>query len=110
MRTAMFKKAAKLILEGKVEKDLEGDKRTFFKVKPSTPQIEDHSVILEYVDYVLQTSCTCAQMHHKEPKNLCSHKIAAVYYLVDEHMQKLQAAAAKEVCPVCGEDECEHSE
>ena len=85
MRKEIFKKAAKILTDVKL--DLEGDKKMFFEVKGST---DKYSVIMEYNGFnVLEHSCSCRYMATSDPKNLCSHKVSVIALNVIEELKKL---------------------
>lgn len=77
MRRNLFKKATYLL--PKVRLITETDYSMRFEVISTSP----HEVVIKYENYTMTLSCNCTHNAQK-PNDLCSHKLAAITYLVNK--------------------------
>jgi hypothetical protein len=76
MRRNLFKKANYLLPKVKIISE------TDFSVRLEVISSQPHEVSLKYQQYQMILSCSCTHNANK-PNELCSHKIAALAFLVN---------------------------
>lgn len=97
MRRNLFKKANYLLPKVRVITETERSIR--LEVVSSSP----HEVVCEYKDFLLDLNCNCSHEAYK-PNQLCSHKMAAITFLVNNpnipiHAEVIEAVENIETKP-----------